>query len=87
MVMLKSCEIQNLKAEGGSLDTLFKMCFRSTASIPSSVPSRPRVPPTFFSDLAFSFSFSAFFGGGGLFYLSLLTLIGKGTENRVFSFL
>lgn len=29
--------------------------------VPSSMPSRPPVPPTFFSDLAFLFSFSAIF--------------------------
>lgn len=39
--------------------------------VPSSMPSRPPVPPTFFSDLAFLFFFSQFFLW--LFYLSLLT--------------
>ena len=71
-----SCEIQNLNRIGvGSLKTLIKMYFRCVISVPPFVPSRPLVPPTFFSDLAFLFSFSAnFFGGEWLFYLSLLTL-------------
>ena len=78
--MPRSCEIQSVDGVGGGFsETPIKMHFRSVVGVPPSVPCRPSVPPTLFSDLAFLFSFSAFFGGVAV-YLSLLAVSDKGTE-------
>ena len=78
-----SCEIQNLNRVGvGSLKTLIKVYFRCVISVPPFVTFRPPVPPTFFSDLAFLFSFSAnfFFGRVAVLSVFINSLFDEGTE-------